>query len=140
DTHVVGPIFAHLDAEIPALVHELAASDRPLVYMAFGSSGNRPLVLSAMRAVASAPIEVVAPVRQYLRAGDEALVLHNVHVVDLLPAHRLGPLVDAAILHGGQGTVQTACATAVPFVGIGLSAEQRWNVDVCVRSGNALAL
>src|SRR5690625_5020337 len=108
DTHVVGPIFAHLDAEIPALVHELAASDRPLVYMAFGSSGNRPLVLSAMRAVASAPIEGVAPVRQYLRAGDEAPVPHNVHVVDPLPAHRLGPLGDAAILHGGQGTVQTA--------------------------------
>ena len=44
------------------------------------------------------------------------------------------------MLHGGQGTVQTACATGVPFAGIGLSAEQRWNVQVSARRGNAIAV
>lgn len=138
--HLVGPIFAHLDGEVPPLVRELAAGPRPLVYLAFGSSGNRRLALRAMAALAEEDVEVVAPLRQYLRPGDEARVPANVHLVDLLPAHRLGGLVDAAILHGGQGTVQTACATAVPFLGIGQSAEQRWNVDVCVRAGHAEAL
>jgi len=44
------------------------------------------------------------------------------------------------VLHGGQGTVQTACATGVPFAGIGLSAEQRWNVQVSARRGKAIAV
>ncbi|MEV4689253.1 glycosyltransferase [Microbacterium sp. LWH3-1.2] len=64
----------------------------------------------------------------------------NVHATGLLPAHLLGGLVDAAVLHGGQGTVQTACAAGIPFVGMGLQPEQVWNVDQCVRQGNALAL
>nr|WP_231554439.1 nucleotide disphospho-sugar-binding domain-containing protein [Arthrobacter sp. L77] len=51
-----------------------------------------------------------------------------------------GGLIDAAVLHGGQGTVQTACATGVPFVGIGMQPEQAWNVAVCVRQGNAIAV
>ncbi|MEZ5085274.1 MAG: hypothetical protein R2722_03160 [Tessaracoccus sp.] len=64
----------------------------------------------------------------------------NVHVADLIPAHRLGGLVDAAVFHGGQGTVQTACATGVPFAGMGLQPEQVWNVAVCAARGNAIAL
>lgn len=138
--HRVGPIFAHLDAEIPSLVRELAAGPRPPVYLACGSSGRRSLVLDAVRAVADLPIEVVAPVRSFLTDADLRALPRNVHVVDLLPAHRLGGLIDAAILHGGQGTVQTACATGVPFVGIGLQTEQRWNVAVAQRRGNAIGL
>ena len=84
------------------------------------------------------PVNVVAPIRHYLRPGD--MVPANVHVTDLLPAHRLGGLVDAAVLHGGQGTVQTACATGIPFVGLGLQPEQVWNVEVCVRQGNAIRI
>ena len=64
----------------------------------------------------------------------------NVHVTDLLPAHRLGGLVDAAVIHGGQGTVQTACATGVPFVGMGLQPEQTWHVRMCEQRGNAIAV
>lgn len=139
-SHRVGPIFARLDGEVPPLVRELAGGEQPLVYLACGSSGNQRLVLDAMRALGEAPVQVIAPVRQYLDATQIASAPPNVHVTELLPAHLLGGLVDAAVLHGGQGTVQTACATAVPFVGMGLSAEQRWNVDVWARRGNAIAL
>lgn len=80
----------------------------------------------------------VAPIRHYLEPSDS--VPANVHVTDLLPAHKLGGLVDAAVLHGGQGTVQTACATGVPFVGMGLQPEQTWHVRACERRGNAIAV
>lgn len=136
----VGPIFAHLDAELPDQVLELAAQDAPLVYCAFGSSGTASLTWRALGALGNAPVNVIAPVKQYLSQEQISRLPKNVHVTDLLPAHRLGELVDAAVLHGGQGTVQTACATGVPFVGVGLSAEQRWNVDVWVRRGNAVSL
>ena len=134
----VGPIFAHVDAPLPPIVEELAAASAPLVYLALGSSATRALALEAARALGTLPVTVVAPIRHYLEPGD--VVPDNVHVTDLLPAHRLGGLVDAAVLHGGQGTVQTACATGVPFVGMGLQPEQTWHVRACERRGNAIAV
>jgi len=134
----VGPIFAHIDAPIPGIVHELAANDRPLVYLGLGSSANRDLALAAAEQLGALDVDVVAPIRHYLRAGDA--LPPNVHATELLPAHKLGGLIDAAVIHGGQGTVQTACATGVPFVGMGLQPEQRWHVRMCEERGNAIAL
>jgi UDP:flavonoid glycosyltransferase YjiC (YdhE family) len=134
----VGPIFAHIDAPMPAIVTELAAGPEPVVYLGLGSSASRELVLAAAAQLATLPVQVVAPVRHYLAETD--VLPSNVHVTDLLPAHRLAGLVDAAVLHGGQGTVQSACASGIPFVGMGMQPEQVWNVDQCVTQGNALAL
>lgn len=134
----IGPIFAHIDAPMPAIVSELAARPEKFVYLGLGSSANRELALGAARALGTLPVNVVAPIRQYL--DDSDTVPDNVHVVDLLPAHELGGLVDAAVLHGGQGTVQTACATGIPFVGMGMQPEQTWHVRMCQKRGNAIAL
>ena len=123
---------------VPAIVTELAAAAEPLVYLGLGSSATRELALTAARQLGTLPVHVVAPIRHYLDPGDR--VPGNVHVVDLVPAHKLGGLVDAAVLHGGQGTVQTACATGVPFVGMGLQPEQTWHVVLCERRGNAISL
>lgn len=132
----VGPIFARLDGEVPAVVERLAAAPEPLVYLGLGSSADRRLALTTAARLGELPVNVVAPIEHYLEPGDE--VPGNVHVTGLLPAHLLGGLVDAAVLHGGQGTVQTACATGIPFVGLGLQPEQVWNVEVCVARGNAV--
>lgn len=134
----VGPIFARLDRPVPDVVRRLAERAEPLLYLAVGSSGNRRLVLALARALGRLPVNVVAPVAWYLRPGDSRLIPPNVHVTDLLPADRLGPFIDGSVIHGGEGTVQTACASGHPFVGIGLQLEQRMNIDACVRSGNAL--
>lgn len=136
DYRRVGPIFARIDTPLPPIVEELAAASEPLVYLGLGSSADRRLALAAAEVLGDLPVQVVAPIRHYLGPADA--VPANVHVTDLLPAHRLGGLMDAAVLHGGQGTVQTACATGIPFVGMGLQPEQVWNVEVCVRQGNAL--
>lgn len=134
----VGPIFAHIDAPLPALVAELAAAPEPLVYLGLGSSAGRELALGAARALSTLPVNVVAPIGHYLDSGDA--LPSNVHVTELLPAHRLGGLVDAAVIHGGQGTVQTACATGIPFVGMGLQPEQTWHVRMCEQRGHAIAV
>lgn len=139
----VGPVFAHLDGRLPQDVRDvLATSSRPVVYLGLGSSASPALVVRALRALAAMPVTVVAPVGQYL--GDAHLerlrpdLGPHVLLTPLLPTHELLPLVDAAVLHGGEGTVQAAVAHGVPFVGIGLQAEQRWNVDECARHGAAL--
>jgi UDP:flavonoid glycosyltransferase YjiC (YdhE family) len=134
----VGPIFAHIESPIPDVVERLAASPEPLVYLGLGSSANRKLALGAALALGSLPVNVIAPIRHYLEPGD--VLPPNVHVTDLLPAHRLTGIVDAAVIHGGQGTVQTACATGIPFVGMGLQPEQTWHVRMCEQRGNAIAV
>ena len=138
DHRVVGPVFAHMPGQVPSIVAELARGQDPVVYFAVGSSGNRELVLTVLRGLAGAPVQVLAPVRSYLSADDEAALAPNVHVTDWLPADRLGDAIDLAITHGGEGTVQTSCAQGWPFIGIPLQFEQRFNVQRCVAYGSAL--
>ncbi len=135
----VGPIYLQSDAEVPAELAELAEKRRrPLVYVAMGSSGNRKVVRRVLGEVAKLDVDVIAPVKSFLQSSDIASLPSNVHIWDFLPAAKVGELVDASVIHGGEGTVQTACMSGVPFAGIGLQAEQRWNLDFCVRQGNAM--
>ena len=140
----VGPIYAHLDHElppqVPRVVSKARKKQRPVVYFAMGSSANREIVLGVLRELSRLPVTVLAPVSRYLRPDDHPGLGEHVHVFDLLPAHLLDDLIDASVIHGGEGTVQTAAASGKPFVGIGLQLEQRWNVDECVRFGNAVGL
>lgn len=136
----VGPVFAKLDRPVPPMVRELAASPRPLVYAAMGSSANRALVLRMLRGFEGLEVDVIAPVLGYLRPGDAETLPAGVHPTAHLPAHRLAGLIDLSVIHGGEGTVQTACLSGVPFLGISLQAEQAWNLDQCVRRGHALRL
>lgn len=140
----VGPVYARLPHEVPPEVRHLAdtarGADRRVVYCAMGSSGHRDIVLRVLHELSRLPVTVIAPVARYLEPGDRERLGPHVHVFDLLPAHRLGDLIDASVIHGGEGTVQTAVASGKPFLGIGLQMEQRWNVDECVRFGNAVGL
>lgn len=134
----VGPIYAQHDDELPASVSGLAGSPRPVVYVGLGSSAGRRLALDVLRQLAGLDIEVVSSAGRYLSEADRAGLPATVQVFDFLPAHRLAGLIDASIIHGGEGTVQTACASGAPFAGIGLQTEQRFNVDECARYGNAV--
>jgi UDP:flavonoid glycosyltransferase YjiC (YdhE family) len=142
--HWVGPVYARLDQEIPPEVSRLAKkareADRQVVYCAMGSSANRDIVLRILHELSRLPVTVIAPVSRYLEPGDLERLGRHVHVFDLLPAHKLGDLIDASVIHGGEGTVQTAVASGKPFLGIGLQLEQRWNIDDCARFGNAVGL
>ena len=47
------------------------------------------------------------------------------------------PRVDLAVIAGGQGSVQTAVASGLPFIGIPLQPEQDANVALVERHGAA---
>lgn len=135
---LVGPIYAKSEAELPADIRALTERTRPVVYVGLGSSAGRSLAMALLRQLSGLDLDIVTTAGNYLRDADRASLPSNVRVHDFLPAHRLARLVDAAVIHGGEGTVQTACASGVPFAGIGLQFEQRLNIDACVRHGNAL--
>ena len=50
------------------------------------------------------------------------------------------PFVDVAIIHGGQGSVQTAIASGTPVVGFPLQPEQRFNLKMIERHEAGLCL
>jgi UDP:flavonoid glycosyltransferase YjiC (YdhE family) len=113
----VGPIFARLDGDVPPEIERLPR-DKPLIYFAMGSSANRDVLLKVTEMFRGLPYTVIAPIRAHL--PEDYQPPENVHVFGWLPAHKVNPLADLAVIHGGQGTVQTACWSGTPFVGIGL--------------------
>ncbi|HCM84528.1 MULTISPECIES: glycosyltransferase [Enterococcus] len=137
----VGPIFAHLPYAIPDAVLQVITEARKkkklVVYFAMGSSGNRSLIKKVLSYFENTTIEVIAPIKNYLQVDHSA---SNIHVFDWLPALEVSELVDFSVIHGGEGTVQTACSSGKPFIGIGLQYEQEVNVAYCEKFGNALAL
>jgi UDP:flavonoid glycosyltransferase YjiC (YdhE family) len=62
----VGPIFAHLDGEVPPEVRG-AAARHPSVYCAMGSSANRDLLKIVLESFAGTPYSVIAPVQAHTR-------------------------------------------------------------------------
>ena len=62
-------------------------------------------------------------------------------ITEYLSSHLLHGFIDFLFIHGGEGTVQTACESGKPFIGVGMQFEQRsCNIDYCVKYGNAIAL
>ncbi|WP_246957401.1 nucleotide disphospho-sugar-binding domain-containing protein [Brachybacterium sp. Marseille-Q7125] len=134
----VGPVYSRSDAALPASLSALASRSRPCVYVGLGSSGNAGLAHRLLSQLGEMDIDVITSTGRFLDEAARCSLPDSIRIFDFLPAHRLAGLVDASIIHGGEGTVQTACASGVPFAGIGLQLEQRCNIDECVRYGNAL--
>ena len=134
----VGPIYYRAPGELPQIVHE--PRDRPLIYVGMGSSGSADILAQVLRQLSAAPADVL--VGGGVQLSDTHLLGNNIHfagtVPGTIPAHLLAGHIDASITHGGEGTVQTACLAGVPFAGIAMQAEQSWNIEECVRYGNAL--
>lgn len=135
----IGPLIARLPNPVPAALVRRDPS-RPLVYFAMGSSGVEETVAKIVEGFARAPYDVVAPIAQ-LVSERRLRVPENVMVTDLLPAHLVNPMADVSVIHGGIGTVLTACLSGTPIVGIGNGLiEQEHNLDCVVRKGFAVRL
>jgi UDP:flavonoid glycosyltransferase YjiC (YdhE family) len=136
----VGPIYAKLEGELPSWFDELPRK-LPIVYFAMGSSGGKEIVLKMLHILAALPLTVVCPMKRTLGSSAAIFSQHeNIYICDLLPAHKLAGKIDLSIIHGGEGTVQTACLTGKPFIGMGLQQEQVANINECVLYGNAIQL
>ncbi|GCF93048.1 glycosyl transferase [Enterococcus florum] len=141
--HNVGPIFAHLDTQLPANILRLIqeSQEKPIVYLALGSSGNQRLAKRILAILKETEYVVLAPLKQYLvQEAIQSFAGTSIHITDLLPAPLLAPYVQFSIIHGGEGTVQTACLSGKPFIGFGLQQEQKMNLHDCQEYGNAIRL
>jgi UDP:flavonoid glycosyltransferase YjiC (YdhE family) len=136
--HFIGPLIARINREIPAEVADIPR-DLPIVYFAMGSSGERGIIADILQAFAGKPYRVIAPVRRLL-GGVSVDIPSNVLVTDWLPAHKVNSMADISVIHGGLGTVMTACLAGTPIVGVGMHFEQEANLQCVVRKGFAIRL
>lgn len=129
-----GPLYAKLDRPIPEHVSRFLDEGDPPVYVALTSTEA-----SFVRRVVS---DALATGRRVLVAGAihdlEDLAGPRVCVGGVLPSHLIFPRVAAGVIMGGQGSVQTALASGVPFVGLPMHPEQDWNVVCAERVGAAI--
>jgi UDP:flavonoid glycosyltransferase YjiC (YdhE family) len=122
-----------------AFVRWLFRNDEVIVYFAMGSSGKPELVAEILQGFRNKPYRVIAPVKSHI----EQMILdipENVIVTGFLPGHKVNPMAEISVIHGGQNTVMNACLSGTPIVGIGMHPEQQANIDTCVRKGFAIRL
>jgi UDP:flavonoid glycosyltransferase YjiC (YdhE family) len=134
----IGPLIARLSKDIPPEVENIPR-DLPIVYFAMGSSGERQIIADILQAFGGRPYRVIAPVKKLLK-GLPVDIPPNVLVTDWLPAHKVNPMARISVIHGGLGTVMTACLAGTPIVGVGMHFEQEANLECVVRKGFAVRL
>lgn len=136
--HYVGPLPARINRPVPDEVASMPR-DKPIVYFAMGSSGKPALVSEIVAGFKDKPYRVIAPVKGLVE-NMSVDVPPNVVLTGFLPAHKVNPMADVAVIHGGQNTVMNACLSGTPIVGVGMHPEQQANLDACVRKGFAIRL
>lgn len=131
-----GPLYARLDRAVPPEVDTFLSDPEPVVLVA-PTSVSEPLLRAVIAGArtSGARLLVAATVHDVRDLADERTC-----VAGVLPNHLVLPRVAAAVLMGGQGSVQTAMAAGTPFVGLPYHGEQELNVAVAERLGMALRM
>lgn len=131
-----GPLYAQLDVPMPAEVEAFLAAPGPVVSVA--PTSVRPEFLRELVSVvksSGARVLVASTIHDAKSLADDRTL-----VAGILPNHLVFPRVAAAVIMGGQGSVQCAMASGIPFVGLPFHGEQELNVAVAERLGLALRL
>ena len=133
---ITGPLFSlPPDTEIdPRILEVFRPENARKVLLTMGSSGEKRYFLEAVKALARGGFRAVVVVQPTICTIAEVrasvAIPDSIYLTDsFVPAHQVSPLADVAIIHGGQGTVQTTVAAGTPFVGVGMQAEQQTNLD-----------
>jgi UDP:flavonoid glycosyltransferase YjiC (YdhE family) len=133
NAHFIGPLIARLDMPLPEEVLKLPR-DRPIIYFAMGSSGRADVIARILAGFAGKPYRVIAPVKNLL--GEQPVSIpDNVLVTSWLPAYKANRLADLSVIHGGIGTIMTACLAGKPVVGVAMSPEQFLNLENLATKG-----
>lgn len=130
----IGPTFWSPDVSLPDW-WDLLPADKPVVYVAMGSTGN---------------IQIVKDLLDELHAMDIAVMLassgrfdlestpENVFIADYLPGIEACKRATMVICNGGTGTVNQALSTKTPILGIPLNGDQYFTMGSLANQGAGL--
>lgn len=136
--HYSGPIFSMMDMPIPEEVKQVYSRPGLNIFCSLGSSGfpeTLKLIIETLRKVPE--YNIVCCTTTILDPEELGPNSDNFFATRFLPAHLVNEMADVAVLHGGQGTIQTAVWAGTPVVGIGFQAEQQANIDGIAKAGMA---
>lgn len=145
DFYYTGALIGRLKGDIPDEVvsAQKYAKEKgwPLVYFAMGSSGRPLFIKKCLEMFSNQKMAVISPMKKMLEKDEKTrgyTASENVFLCDWLPADKVNPLCDVALIHGGQGTVYTAILSGTPFCAVGNgNPEQEFNIEAAVNHGFA---
>ena len=106
-----------------------------------GSSGTPELLKHVVSVLRSVPdFNVVCATTTIVDPSELGAADERFAAVRYIPAHVICERVDLAVIHGGQGTVQTAAWAGLPIVGIGFQWEQQANLDGYAQAGAGIRI
>ena len=134
-----GACYARLPREVPDAVARHFETPETNLYCAMGVSGSPEVLRSVIDIVRDLDLRALIVTTTILQESvtestDQVLITSHV------PAHRVNPMADIALTHGGAGTVQTAIHSATPLVGIPMHQEQAGNIAMVRKRGAGLML
>ncbi len=133
--HYIGPLFARLSLSVPDQVRRVYGRPGLRVFCTMGSSTPVYILRKAAFALRDSSHNVVIATTSVLDPAELEPLPENVYATRYLPAPQVNEMADVTVIHGGQGTVQTACWAGKPVVGVAFQFEQQANLDMLVRAG-----
>ena len=106
-------------------------TDKPVIYLTLGSSGQAAVTRLVMDALADVPVTVVASMAGVSLAGAAPA---NAYVADYLPGTAAAARARLVICNGGSPTSQQALAAGVPVLGIASNMDQFLNMQAIVEA------
>ncbi|MDB5795503.1 MAG: PGL/p-HBAD biosynthesis rhamnosyltransferase [Noviherbaspirillum sp.] len=120
----LGPIIWSPPITTPAW-WDVLPTNKPVVYVTLGSSGQGRLLPLVLEAVASLPVTVVAASAGKINAK---AVADNIYVAEYLPGEEAARRASLVICNGGSPTSHQALAAGVPVIGIAGNLDQFLNM------------
>ncbi|WP_395400701.1 glycosyltransferase [Pseudoduganella sp. UC29_106] len=127
----IGPVLWSPPIPVPDWWGQLP-TDRPLIYMTLGSSGQGELLPAALKALAGLPVTVIAATAGKIAVTD---VPDNARVADFLPGDDAARRASLVICNGGSPTSQQALVAGVPVIGIASNLDQFLNMQGVTAAG-----
>ena len=120
----LGPIIWSPPVAIPEWWDKLP-TDRPIIYLTLGSSGQASLTQVVLDAIADMPVTVIASMAGAKIAPRTA---SNAYISDYLPGTEAAARSKLVICNGGSPASHQALAAGVPVLGIASNMDQFLNI------------
>ncbi|GAB6091690.1 glycosyltransferase [Spirochaeta dissipatitropha] len=122
----VGAIYAKLFGALSQDVSDFLQTEKPKIFVALTSSVENCLshVYDTLKSMDCHAIFCTTIHPDNFEASE------NILLKDHIPSHKVMPLCDLVIIHGGQGSIQTAIASGTPIIGFPLQPEQNLNLQL----------
>jgi UDP:flavonoid glycosyltransferase YjiC (YdhE family) len=139
--YYTGPIFARMNLPVPKEVSEVFSRPGLNVFCSLGSSGSKEMLRTIVEVLRTQiDFNIVCSNTTILDPKELEPFSDNFYAARFMPTHIVNEMADIAVIHGGQGTIQTSAWAGTPVVGIGFQSEQQANIDGLKRAGMGIRL